>query len=445
MNEAASQTGFALPSSGLGDRLRSLRLSAGLTQTQLAGDRFSKEYVSQIERGKTRPTPETIAWLAGRLGVDAEFLALGVAREKRDRVEALLARAEALTLDNRAQEALEAFEAVRGDVGGTGSAELEVRALVGHARALVRTGAVRQAVTLLTAARAIVEGPGFSDVDRADVLLRLGICRYQLASISTSLGLLDEALALAERSGMPCDGLKAEILHWRAHCRRRQRDYEAAREDVEAAIELAGAAGDARTLANSYLQASIVAERTGQLVLSRRYALQARELYQELEDVRNVGQMTLNLGGLQLLLGHEDEAIEHLRTAFGLAVEADQPGDAARALGGLATVYLQQSDYPAAEDHARRSLELLEGRVDYLDELGGSLLTLGRALMEQGQWDEAEASFRAADAAYEQYASVAHRAGAWVALGDLAGRRGDDREAARHYRNAAEALREIRF
>src|SRR2546427_471336 len=54
----------------LGERVRQLRVAAGLTQTDLAGDRFSKEYVSQIERGKTRPTRETIEWLAGQLGVD---------------------------------------------------------------------------------------------------------------------------------------------------------------------------------------------------------------------------------------------------------------------------------------------------------------------------------------------------------------------------------------
>jgi hypothetical protein len=41
--------------------------------------------------------------------------------------------------------------------------------------------------------------------------------------------------------------------------------------------------------------------------------------------------------------------------------------------------------------------------------------------------------------------SLSHRTEAWVALGDLATRRGDDREAARRYRNAAEALQEIRF
>src|SRR5438876_10459147 len=80
----------------LGERLRQLRVSAGLTQTELAGDRFSKEYVSQIERGKTRPTEETVAWLATRLGVDGGFLANGVSTEDRGRVEAALARAEAL-------------------------------------------------------------------------------------------------------------------------------------------------------------------------------------------------------------------------------------------------------------------------------------------------------------------------------------------------------------
>src|ERR671928_91713 len=79
----------------LGDRLRQLRTAAGMTQTDLAGDRFSKEYVSQIERGKTRPTPETIAWLAQRLGVDAGFLEHGVSSDDRGRVDAALARAEA--------------------------------------------------------------------------------------------------------------------------------------------------------------------------------------------------------------------------------------------------------------------------------------------------------------------------------------------------------------
>src|SRR5258706_7909491 len=88
----------AAPSTGLrlGERLRQLRVAGGLTQSELAGERFSKEYVSQIERGKTRPTRETIDWLAVRLGVDAGFLANGLATDERGRLEGALSRAEAL-------------------------------------------------------------------------------------------------------------------------------------------------------------------------------------------------------------------------------------------------------------------------------------------------------------------------------------------------------------
>src|ERR671915_511994 len=97
------------PRLSVGDRVRQLRINSGLTQTDLAGERFSKEYVSQIERGKTRPTQETIAWLADRLGVDPGFLASGVSSDERGRVEGLLARADALSESREYADSLQEF------------------------------------------------------------------------------------------------------------------------------------------------------------------------------------------------------------------------------------------------------------------------------------------------------------------------------------------------
>src|SRR5436853_6520626 len=105
---SAAQAGLRL-----GERLRQLRAAAGMTQTDLAGDRFSKEYVSQIERGKTRPTGETIQWLAERLGVDPGFLANGVSADERGRVDAALVRADPLLEARRNDEALKEPEVVR--------------------------------------------------------------------------------------------------------------------------------------------------------------------------------------------------------------------------------------------------------------------------------------------------------------------------------------------
>jgi tetratricopeptide (TPR) repeat protein len=447
MGDAAATSSVAAPARArtIGERVRSLRVAAGLTQTALAGNRFSKEYVSQIERGKTRPTDETVAWLAERLAVDALFLLHGVSVDDRTRVEALLTRAEALAADHRDAEAVELFRQARGELAELGSAELEVRALAGEGWSLQETGRARDAIEVLQRARELVELPGFSDVDRADVLFRLGCCRYRISSVPTAIALLDEALALAERSGHPCDLLRARILAWRSRCRRRQSDYEAAREDVERAIELAQGMDDPRVVAGTYFQASLVAEKMGHWVLARQYAQQAKAIYQELNDERNTGRLMLNLGGLQLLLGHPEQAIEHLTQSFALAVEAGSQPDAAQALGSLAAVHEHLGDYDAADEHARKALALLEGREDFLDEIGQSNLVLGRSLLERGRLDEAEQCFRAADSAFEQMESIGHRTGAWVALGDLAERRGDVREAARWYRNAAEALAVVRF
>jgi tetratricopeptide (TPR) repeat protein len=442
---ATSRSAPRAVSRSIGDRVRTLRVAAGLTQTELAGERFSKEYVSQIERGKTRPTPDTVAWLAERLGVDAQFLQHGVSADVRSRVETKLARAEALSEAHRDQEAVDTFREARAEVGAVGAADLELRALVGEGWALQELGSTRDAIEALQAARELTERPEFSDVDRADVLFRLGCCRYRLSSIATAIALFDQALELAERSGLPCDLLRARILAWRSRCRRRQADYEAAREDAERAVELARAMDDPRVVAGTYFQASLVAEKMGHWVLARQYAQQAKAIYQELNDERNTGRLMLNLGGLQLLLGHPEQAIEHLTASFALAVEAGSQPDAAQALGSLAAVHEHLGDHEAADEHARKALALLEGREDFLDEIGQSNLVLGRSLLERGRLDEAEECFRAADAAFEQMASIGHRTGAWVALGDLAERRGDAHEAARLYRNAAEALRVVRF
>jgi tetratricopeptide (TPR) repeat protein len=431
--------------SRLGERLRQLRVASAMTQSELAGERFSKEYVSQIERGKTRPTQETIDWLAARLGVDPSFLASGVSADERARVEATLARAEGLTEAREYAEAIEEFVKAAPAVRAAGSPELEVRHLTGEGWARMQSGEIRPALKLFEQVRSLVEGPSFSDVERADVLFRLGACRYNLSSIATAISLFDEALKLAERSGLPSDLLQSRILDWRSRGRRRQRDWEAAREDVERALELAEGLADKRAVAHINLHASLIAERNGQWVLARSYADRARILFEELSDKLAVGVLLNNLGGLQFLLGKPDEAVKYLTDAFGVALDLGENVEAGRAISSLAQVHLRTGKPDVAETQARQALELLDNRVDALEEVGNAELVLGRALLEQGRLDEAGAAFEKAEATLGQLSSASHNAAAWVAKGDLAQARGDDVAAARLYRRAAEALQDFRF
>ncbi len=442
---ARTHTPRALQANRLGDRLRQLRVAAGMTQTELAGTRFSKEYVSQIERGKTRPTRETVEWLAQQLGVDADFLQNGVSTDERSRIETLLARAEALTEATKSAEAIEQIEDARTAVLVTGSPELEVRMLSVEAWARQDVGEVREAIELLARARSLTESQGFSDVDRGDLLFRLGVCRYKLSSIATAVALFDEALQLAERSGLPCDLLRSEILNWRSRCRRRQRDYEAAREDVERALELAEGLEDRRMTAHVYFQASLIAEREGHWVTARNYAERARSLYEDVEDQADVGRLLNNLGGLNYTLGKPDEAVRYLKDAFKVLIDLGRDDEAATAVSSLAQVQLGTGDLTTAEEQARHALTLLDGREDRLDEIGNAQLVLGRSLLEQGRLDDASAAFDEAENTFEKFESTSHRAAVWIAKGDLVARRGDDTGAARLYRRAAEALQDFRF
>jgi tetratricopeptide (TPR) repeat protein len=289
------------------------------------------------------------------------------------------------------------------------------------------------------------EAPEFSDVDRAEIFFRLGVCRYQLSSIATAVGLLNEALTLAEGSQLPCDRLRADILGWRSRCYRRQRDLEAAREDVERALELAQALDDPGKTADVYFQASLVSERMGHWVQARNYAERAKAHYEHLNDERSVGRLLNNLGGLNFQLGKPEQAIEYLKDAYRVLLDKGSEAEAANVVSSLAHVHLMTGEALTAEEEARHALSLMEDRENFLYHVAPTQLVLGRALMEQGRLDEAEEYLRASDSSAEQLESLSHRAAAWMARGDLAAKRGEDRVAAKLYRQAAEALQDVRF
>src|SRR5918999_5262047 len=55
----------------IGLRIREARTRAGLTQQQLAGDRYTKAYVSALETGIARPSMVALSYLSERLSLPA--------------------------------------------------------------------------------------------------------------------------------------------------------------------------------------------------------------------------------------------------------------------------------------------------------------------------------------------------------------------------------------
>ncbi len=57
----------------IAERVRSARIAANKTQQQLAGDTYSKSYISAVERGKMTPSVQALGVLAERLGLPMSY------------------------------------------------------------------------------------------------------------------------------------------------------------------------------------------------------------------------------------------------------------------------------------------------------------------------------------------------------------------------------------
>ena len=301
-------------------------------------------------------------------------------------------------------------------------------------------------MSALEEAAALAVGAGFTDVDRAEVVFFVGVVRYSQSSIGEAIGLFDQALVLVDGSSLELDRLRSDIFHWRSRCHRRNRDWVAAQEDIERALELAEASSDTRRVADALFQASLVEQRQGRWVRARADAERSRALFEELGDRATAARLLNNVAGLDHLLGDAYGAIALLERAFEIFVDEDLPVDAGYVCASLAEIRLASDEPELAERQARKALELLGDRIDHLQEVGTAQLALGAIARCPGQAGRRRGMRSPRRrASFEQASSAGHRSYAWVARGDLQSQRGNDRDAADLYRRAARALQDADF
>src|SRR5919206_225166 len=351
------------PAGGLGERVRRLRNERGLTQTELAEARVSKEYISQIETGKTRPTPQTLEWLAERLGVDTHYLVDGVSDREHREHEAIVCRAEEAVDEKRYRDAV---DLIGGLSRAPASPELHLRALFAESWAQMYLGELKPALDRLERARAVAAAEVFGDVHRAEVLYRIACCRYKLNHVDQALADFSAALELADRSGESCDRLRAHVLEWRSRCYRRNRDWEAAREDIDRALELAEALSDDETIAHVHFQASLVAVhlRSGDLELAERHARHALEILDGRVDyLSETGMAAIVLGRALMGQGRLDEAEQAFADAEQSFTELSSVSHIALAWTARGDLALERGDDRAAGELFRRAAEALQENV----------------------------------------------------------------------------------
>jgi transcriptional regulator with XRE-family HTH domain len=298
----------------IGARIKRARSAAGLTQSALAGERYTKAYISALEHGQAKPSMAALSYLAPRLGTTAASL-MADASPVWDRLSADLRLA-----SGDITAALDGYETVLADATDHGT--------------------------------------------RAEILAAIAQCRCRLERAREAIRPASEAADLFERSGRSRDAVGA--LYWLASAQYQSENLDDARSIL---TTLLGRIRDDHTIEPDMqlrvLVAAAMVERVaGEPARALAYLEEARGLSADLDDRRR-GSFFSTLAATSEEAGDHEAAIRYGQQALVLLRAADADLEAGHVENQLALTYLANGNLERAADLAHRARQGALARHEY--------------------------------------------------------------------------------
>ena len=410
----------------IGERIKSARLQAGLTQQQLAADRYTKAYVSALENGIAKPSMAALNFLASRLGLPASRF-LGDESRAWARLEADL-----LLAAGQWQDAVDAYAALlESDVEPRERAEV----LRGQAEAWARLDNGPSSAGAAAEAAEIFRRLGReADATLAEYWLVYG--EYLQDNIAEAVALLDGMLARV-RAGLTVEpDFKSRVLMALATMQSRRGDHAAALGYLEEVRAMADALDDRRRATFLYGLAAAYRE-TGDFEAAIRTGQASLALFRSAEADREIANLENDLALSYLAIGNLARAEEMVASSRARFERADDRLQ-------LAHVADTEGQIALARNEPGRALELAEQAAEHADATGNrkaalsALLTKARAQVALGQRAEALATYEAAASMARDQARPGRLREVLAEWADLLAEQGDHTRA---YEVSREALR----
>lgn len=410
----------------IGERLRSARINRGLSQRDVAGARFTPQYVSALERGAVKPSMAALNYLAERLRVPARDL-LDQPAEPWTRVEADVKLA-----SGDAQGAADQY----GDLLRTApSSTARAEALSGLAEALCRLNRGADAVSPAAEAVELFEAAGRT-IDAVWAAYWLASAQYQSDNVSESRSIL-EGLLQRVRAGLAVEpGFKLRLLTSLASVVGWSGEHGEALSYLEEGRELIGAL-DTRARAAYFYSMAQNYKQTGDLEAAVRSGLRSLALYEELDSQLEVSVLHNHLALTYLRLGNLERAAQYAHQAAG---EVERLGDRRSRAWVLET----QAQIAMAEGRADAALALAEEAI-MLEPEGASpdtvltaWLTTARVHLTAGRSEAALTSFEEASERVRAGTSAARRREVLAEFAEFLNGIGEEKRALQLYREAVQ-------
>jgi tetratricopeptide (TPR) repeat protein len=306
----------------LGQRLREARAAAGLSQAQLGAPYYTRAHVSAIELGKIRPAMKSLEHMAGKLGKPASyFMADRQLEEQRGERAVAMARANQLTAEGKAAEAIEILTTLL-EQEQTRLERAEVLRALG--RAYWEGGHGAKSASVLQEALDIYRSN--SNVELiARTRAQLGMALQLLMSYAEAAEHFSEALRAMARGELLDPVLKVHVLHNLGLTFFQRNEFSLALEHFERAENEGADIGDPKWLASLFGAIGMSFHQLKDYDAALAYLGKSEALFESIRNRSRVAQIRFQRARSLLAVGHQGKAMETFREAERLASAAENP------------------------------------------------------------------------------------------------------------------------
>jgi tetratricopeptide (TPR) repeat protein len=346
-----------------GQRLERARGHMGLTQTDLAGGDLSKSFVSLLETARSYPSVETLLLLAGRAGSSVGAILLDSSDLRQDTALSVLAiaRERIYRRPEWSKRLLEVADELLTDL------PLWARADVAFLRGLAFAieNRLTEADRLARDARRQAEQARF-DPGKARAIALMGHVAFMRRDLPKAVSLFSEAVSTFRTSGSLRSEFGIRTLLWLGTASIQSGRVRFARGLYEKARRLA-----------SRLQLQVLEGQAiwglghhawvqGDLAKAVHLMREAKKVFEETEDLIDLGEVMRNLGRVLREQGDLDAARDALQHAVRLADQVGNLRMRSLAHDELAKMWVQRDNLEQADEAAGLAVKLARSAGDRL-------------------------------------------------------------------------------
>lgn len=339
----------------LGRRIRQVRQSRGLTQSQLGGSELSKSFISLLEKDRTQPSVHTLVLIAQRLGTSVDSLLAQNGNIPEMVGGGLLAMSREAIRNRDFADAEKFLETVRFLTGRYGldeaAREADLQKAQIHLEQRAFADAWQKSQIVLESSQ---QARDHWRVGRA--LLLMGRVKVRRRDFPEAVPLLERALTALRQARAGRDPARVETLIALGATLGYMGDYAAAIRRYQEAATSDVAQRDGKLRGHALWGIGLAQRKMGNHDAAREFLLKAKDAFEQAEELRDLTRVVHNLGQLLHEQGRPKEALRHFHQALRVAERLQRPVDRAATLTEIGRAYVSLGNLDDAEHFAEQAL-----------------------------------------------------------------------------------------